>query len=69
MFKRNGQQNPPTAVQAVERITSVLGAGVIWQWVVRRPRPRQRQHILAAWNYLASGNKEMAQAELAAALV
>ena len=31
MFKRNSQQNQPTTVQAVERITSVLGAGVIWQ--------------------------------------
>jgi len=31
MIKRNGQQTPPAAVQAVERITSVLGAGVIWQ--------------------------------------
>ena len=31
MFKRNGQQTPAAAVQAVERITSVLGAGIIWQ--------------------------------------
>jgi cytoskeletal protein CcmA (bactofilin family) len=31
MFKRNTQQTLPGAVQAVERITSVLGAGVIWQ--------------------------------------
>jgi len=32
MFKRNtGQLTPPSAVQAVERITSVLGPGVIWQ--------------------------------------
>jgi cytoskeletal protein CcmA (bactofilin family) len=31
MFKRNSQQTQPTTVQAVERITSVLGAGVIWQ--------------------------------------
>jgi cytoskeletal protein CcmA (bactofilin family) len=31
MFKRNTQQTQPTTVQAVERITSVLGAGVIWQ--------------------------------------
>jgi cytoskeletal protein CcmA (bactofilin family) len=31
MFKRNNQSSPPTAVQAVERITSVLGAGLIWQ--------------------------------------
>ena len=37
--------------------------------IVAREAERQRQHILAAWNYLASGNKEMAQAELAAALV
>jgi cytoskeletal protein CcmA (bactofilin family) len=31
MFKRNNQSIPPPTVQAVERITSVLGAGVIWQ--------------------------------------
>jgi cytoskeletal protein CcmA (bactofilin family) len=34
MFKRNNttQQNtPPPVVQSVERITSVLGPGVIWQ--------------------------------------
>jgi cytoskeletal protein CcmA (bactofilin family) len=31
MFKRNTQQTQPTTVQAVERITSLLGAGVIWQ--------------------------------------
>jgi cytoskeletal protein CcmA (bactofilin family) len=31
MFKRNGQPPSPSAVQSVERITSVLGAGVIWQ--------------------------------------
>jgi len=31
MFKRNTQQTQPKAVQAVEQITSVLGAGVIWQ--------------------------------------
>ena len=31
MFKRNTQQTQPSMVQAVERITSVLGAGVIWQ--------------------------------------
>lgn len=30
MFKRNGQDSPPS-IQAIERITSVLGAGVIWQ--------------------------------------
>jgi cytoskeletal protein CcmA (bactofilin family) len=33
MFKRNsnGQSSPPASVQTVERITSVLGVGVIWQ--------------------------------------
>lgn len=31
MFKRNNPTTPPPAVQAVERITSVLGAGIIWQ--------------------------------------
>jgi cytoskeletal protein CcmA (bactofilin family) len=31
MFKRNGQTTPPAEVQSVERITSILGAGVIWQ--------------------------------------
>ncbi len=31
MFKRNTQNTPPPTVQTVERITSVLGAGVIWQ--------------------------------------
>jgi cytoskeletal protein CcmA (bactofilin family) len=33
MFKRNskGQSSPPPSVQTVERITSVLGVGVIWQ--------------------------------------
>jgi len=31
MFKRNSQQTQPATAQAVERITSVLGAGVIWQ--------------------------------------
>jgi cytoskeletal protein CcmA (bactofilin family) len=31
MFKRNTQQTQPSTIQAVERITSVLGAGVIWQ--------------------------------------
>ena len=31
MFKRNKGSTQPVAVQAVERITSVLGAGVIWQ--------------------------------------
>ena len=31
MFKRNNQSTTSTSVQTVERITSVLGAGVIWQ--------------------------------------
>jgi len=31
MFKRNDQSSVPQAVQTVERITSVLGAGIIWQ--------------------------------------
>jgi cytoskeletal protein CcmA (bactofilin family) len=34
MFKRNSptpQSSPPPLVQAVERITSVLGPGVIWE--------------------------------------
>jgi cytoskeletal protein CcmA (bactofilin family) len=31
MFKRNHQATPPPNVQIVERITSVLGAGIIWQ--------------------------------------
>ena len=31
MFKRNEQTNTPTSVQTVERITSVLGVGIIWQ--------------------------------------
>ncbi len=31
MFKRNEQPTSPAVVQAVERITSVLGAGIIWQ--------------------------------------
>ena len=31
MFKRNGQTSTPPSVQTVERITSVLGAGIIWQ--------------------------------------
>ena len=31
MFKRNNQPTPLPNVQTVERITSVLGAGVIWQ--------------------------------------
>ena len=31
MFKRNDQAATPPTVQTVERITSVLGAGIIWQ--------------------------------------
>jgi cytoskeletal protein CcmA (bactofilin family) len=31
MFKRNDSTTTPPVVQTVERITSVLGAGVIWQ--------------------------------------
>jgi cytoskeletal protein CcmA (bactofilin family) len=31
MFKRNTQPTSPPNVQIVERITSVLGAGIIWQ--------------------------------------
>ncbi len=31
MFKKPNQPTPPPTVQTVERITSVLGAGVIWQ--------------------------------------
>jgi cytoskeletal protein CcmA (bactofilin family) len=31
MFKRNTQNAIPQSVQAVERITSVLGAGLIWK--------------------------------------
>jgi cytoskeletal protein CcmA (bactofilin family) len=31
MFKRNDHSTPPPTVQTVERITSVLGAGIIWQ--------------------------------------
>jgi cytoskeletal protein CcmA (bactofilin family) len=31
MFKRINQSAPTATVQTVERITSVLGAGVIWQ--------------------------------------
>ena len=34
MFKRNDQSNLPAAVQSVERITSVLGAGIIWQGTI-----------------------------------
>ena len=31
MFKRSNPPTPQAAVQTVERITSVLGAGIIWQ--------------------------------------
>ncbi len=31
MFKRNDQSNSSPVVQAVERITTVLGAGLVWQ--------------------------------------
>jgi cytoskeletal protein CcmA (bactofilin family) len=31
MFKRNDQSNSPAAVQTVERITTVLGVGLVWQ--------------------------------------
>lgn len=31
MFKRNGQPPDSPSIAAIERITSVLGAGVIWQ--------------------------------------
>ncbi len=31
MFKRNDQTTSSPALQTIERITSVLGAGVIWQ--------------------------------------
>jgi len=31
MFKRNPQTTPAPSIQPVERITSVLGAGIIWQ--------------------------------------
>lgn len=31
MFKRKNQTAPPPTVQSVERITSVLGVGLIWQ--------------------------------------
>ena len=31
MFKRNEKTTPLSSVQAVERITSVLGAGLVWQ--------------------------------------
>ena len=31
MFKRNDQSSSPPSVQTVERITTVLGAGLVWQ--------------------------------------
>ena len=31
MFKLNDQSNSPPAVQTVERITTVLGVGLVWQ--------------------------------------
>ena len=31
MFKRNDQNSSPPAVQTVERITTVLGVGLVWQ--------------------------------------
>ncbi|MGD0877969.1 MAG: polymer-forming cytoskeletal protein [Anaerolineales bacterium] len=31
MFKRNDQPASPPSVQTVERITTVLGAGLVWQ--------------------------------------
>ena len=34
MFKRNDQTNQPPTVQTVERITSVLGAGIVWQGTI-----------------------------------
>ncbi len=34
MFKRNNQPPPAAGVQSVERITSVLAAGVIWQGAI-----------------------------------
>ncbi len=34
MFKRSQEKRPTSTVQAVERITSVLGAGVIWQGTI-----------------------------------
>jgi cytoskeletal protein CcmA (bactofilin family) len=34
MFKRNNLPISPATVQSVERITSVLGAGVIWQGTI-----------------------------------
>lgn len=34
MFKRNNSTSAPATTQTVERITSVLGAGVIWQGII-----------------------------------
>jgi cytoskeletal protein CcmA (bactofilin family) len=34
MFKRNDQKTTPLPVQTVERITSVLGVGMIWQGTI-----------------------------------
>jgi cytoskeletal protein CcmA (bactofilin family) len=34
MFKRNDQTTIPPTVQTVERITSVLGAGIVWQGTI-----------------------------------
>jgi cytoskeletal protein CcmA (bactofilin family) len=34
MFKRSDQTTLPPTVQTVERITSVLGAGIIWQGAI-----------------------------------
>ena len=34
MFKRNNQPATSSSVQTVERITSVLGAGIIWQGTI-----------------------------------
>ena len=34
MFKRNDQTTLPPTVQTVERITSVLGAGIVWQGTI-----------------------------------
>ena len=34
MFKRNTIQESNPTIQAVERVTSVLGAGIIWQGVI-----------------------------------
>ncbi|MFC2064417.1 polymer-forming cytoskeletal protein [Chloroflexota bacterium] len=34
MFKRNTIQESNPTIQAVERVTSILGAGIIWQGVI-----------------------------------